>query len=194
MSISFVRKRNPWIDVSVPGWMFFLGSTEHKEGWGILINPEIKDLDFANMVSDVFSWEELRFFFLKQIPWNMEIWREQWRLTADYTGRCLNPDVSPDFRVPLWTANHPIPITLFSVPWKEVLVLRILTRYDRMNKNEPCDACLCVIYTRVSLISAELQHLRSIKWEMRWKAFTWTPSPVSSTKMELVSLAQLCLF
>lgn len=38
----------------------FLGSTEHKE-----INPEIKDLDFTNMVSDVFRLEELGFFFNK---------------------------------------------------------------------------------------------------------------------------------
>lgn len=147
MSISFVRKETPELMFQCRDECF---SWIHRAQRQLRNSNQSSNQSsgFLNMLSDVFSWEELR-FFSKQIPWNMEIWREQWRLTADYTGRCLNPDVSPDFRVPLWTTNHPIPIILFSVPWKGALVLRILTCYDRMNKNEPCDTCLCVIYTRV---------------------------------------------
>lgn len=79
MSLSFVRKEALELMFQCRNECF----SWIKESWGILINSEIKNLDFANMVSDLFSWEELRlFFFLNRF---LEIWKygvkdEDWQL------------------------------------------------------------------------------------------------------------------
>lgn len=74
------KKKKPFnwcfnADVSV-----FLGSTEHKESWGILINSEIKDLDFYPNGLVGFSWEELSFFLFFTNSMKYGVKDEEWQL------------------------------------------------------------------------------------------------------------------